>query len=61
MTVRPFLATAQIASTVVLVAQRLTGRKDPSLEVTARVFPGEDHLTVLPIAYTRGIRYLWAK
>jgi predicted alpha/beta superfamily hydrolase len=57
----PNLGAAQIASTVVLVTQRLTGRKYPSLELTARIFPGEDHLTVLPIAYTRGIRYLWAK
>jgi uncharacterized protein len=52
---------AQVASTVALVAQRLTGRKYPSLELATRVFPGEDHLTVLPIAYTRGIRYLWGK
>jgi hypothetical protein len=57
----PFIAAAQVASTVVLVAQRLTGRKYPSLELATRVFPGEDHLTVLPIAYTRGIRYLWGE
>src|SRR5262249_34545024 len=52
---------AQILSTVGLVAQPLTSRKYPSLTFSTRVFPGEDHLTVLPIAYTRGIRYLWAK
>lgn len=57
----PRLAAAQIASTMTLVAERLTVRKYPSLELAARVFPGEDHLTVLPIAYSRGIRYLWAK
>ena len=57
----PSLAAAQIVSTVALVSQRLTTRKYPSLELAVRVFPGEDHLTVLPIAYTRGIRYLWAK
>ncbi len=54
-------AAAQIASTVALVAERLAGRKYPSLELSVRVFPGEDHLTVLPVAYTRGIRYLWGK
>lgn len=57
----PALAAAEIASTTVLVSQRLAVRKYPSLELTARMFPGEDHLSVLPIAYTHGIRYLWSK
>ncbi len=54
-------AAAQVASTVVLVAERLTTRKYPSLDLAVRLFPGEDHLSVLPVAYTRGIRYLWGK
>jgi len=57
----PGLAQAQIVSTVALVAERLTTRQYPSLDLTARFFPEEDHLTVIPIAYTRGVHWLWAK
>lgn len=51
---------SQIVSTVALVSERLAGRKYPSLELFARIFPGEDHLSVMPIAYARGIRVLWS-
>ncbi len=50
---------SQIVSTVALVSARLIGRKYPSLELFARIFPGEDHLSVMPIAYAKGIRALW--
>ena len=55
----PIWAAAQIVSTVATMAERLTVRRYPSLELTVRIFPDEDHLTVMPIAYTRGIRVLW--
>ncbi len=51
---------AQIVSTVALVSERLVSRQYPSLELFARIFPGEDHLSVMPIAYARGIRALWS-
>ena len=52
---------SQIGSTVATMAERLTARGYPSLELTVRIFPGEDHLTVIPVAYTRGVRTLWGK
>ena len=55
----PVWSASQIVSTVATMAERLTVRRYPSLELTVRIFPDEDHLTVMPIAYTRGIRVLW--
>lgn len=52
-------AAAQIASAAVLVAERLATRSYPSLELHFRMFPGENHLTVMPIAYSHAIRALW--
>lgn len=57
----PVWSAAQIVSTVATMAERLTVRRYPSLDLTVRIFPGEDHLTVMPIAYTRGIRVLWGR
>jgi predicted alpha/beta superfamily hydrolase len=57
----PLWAAAQIVSTVALMSERLTSRKYPSLSLDVRIFPGEDHLTVIPVAYAHGIRYLWRK
>lgn len=55
----PMWSRAQIVSTVATLSERLAGRGYPSLELTVKIFPGEDHVTVMPIAYTRGIRVLW--
>ena len=55
----PIWSASQVVSTVATMAERLTVRNYPSLKLTVRIFPGEDHLTVTPIAYTRGIRALW--
>ncbi len=55
----PVWSGSQIVSTVATMAERLTVRGYPSLELTVKIFPDEDHLTVMPIAYTRGIRALW--
>ncbi len=55
----PLWSNSQIVSTVATMAERLTARNYPSLELTVKIFPDEDHLTVMPIAYTRGVRDLW--
>ena len=55
----PLWSSSQVVSTVATMAERLTVRRYPSLELTVKIFPDEDHLTVMPIAYTRGIRVLW--
>ena len=55
----PIWSGSQIGSTVATMADRLMVRNYPSLELTVRIFPGEDHLSVIPIAFTRGIRTLW--
>ncbi len=57
----PIWSGAQIASTVALLAERFGTRKYPSLKLKVRFFPEEDHLTVMPIAYTHGVRYLWGQ
>ncbi len=59
--VHPVWSASQIVSTVATMAERLTVRRYPSLELTVKIFPDEDHLTVMPIAYTRGIRVLWGR
>ena len=56
----PIWASSQILSTVATMAERLSVRNYPSLELTVKIFPDEDHLTVTPMAYTRGIRVLWS-
>ena len=57
----PFWASNQIMSTVALVTERLALRNYPSLILHSRIFPKDDHLTVLPAAYTWGIEQLWVK
>ena len=49
----------QVVSTVATIAERLTIRAYPSLELTTRIFPGEDHASVVPFACAKGIRVLW--
>ncbi len=57
----PLWSASQVGSTVATMAERLTTRGYPSLELTVRIFAGEDHITVMPVAYTRGIRALWPR
>ena len=57
----PFWSTSQIVSTVALVTERLTSRNYPSLTLHSRIFPNDDHLTVMPTAYMWGIEELWVK
>lgn len=55
----PIWSASQVVSTVATMAERLTVRNYPSLQLTVKIFADEDHMTVMPIAYTRGIRALW--
>jgi predicted alpha/beta superfamily hydrolase len=55
----PMWAGGQMVSTVATMAERLTSRAYPSLQLTVKIFPDEDHVSVIPIAYSRGIRVLW--
>jgi predicted alpha/beta superfamily hydrolase len=55
----PRWSAAQIVSTVATMSERLMGRGYPSLQLTVKIFPDEDHISVMPIAYSRGIRALW--
>jgi predicted alpha/beta superfamily hydrolase len=55
----PMWSGAQIVSTVATLSERLVGRRYPSLQLTVKIFPDEDHVSVIPVAYTRGIRVLW--
>jgi predicted alpha/beta superfamily hydrolase len=55
----PMWSAAQIVSTVATMSERLAGRGYPSLQLTVKIFPDEDHISVMPIAYSRGVRALW--
>ena len=55
----PVWSSSQIVSTVATLTERLTARGYRSLGLTATIFPGEDHISVMPVAYTRGVRKLW--
>lgn len=55
----PIWSRSQIVSTVATMAETLTNRTYGSLQLTTKIFPDEDHISVMPIAYTRGVRTLW--
>jgi predicted alpha/beta superfamily hydrolase len=54
------LAAWGIVSAPVLMAETLLLRQYPSLKVTARIFAGKDHLTVMPDIISEGVRAVWA-
>jgi predicted alpha/beta superfamily hydrolase len=49
-----------LVSAAVLMAETLLLRRYPSLKVTTRIFPGKDHLSVVPDLIGEGLRTLWA-
>lgn len=57
----PVLAAWGIVSSPVLLAETLLLRNYPSLKLHARVFPGRDHLTVVPDILLEGLRALWPR
>lgn len=59
--VDPAIAAWGLVSSPVLLAETLRLRNYPSLKLHARVFPGKDHLTVIPDILADGLRALWPK
>jgi predicted alpha/beta superfamily hydrolase len=55
-----FLAAWGLVSAPVLMAETLLVRQYPSLKITTRIFPGKDHLTVLPDLLLEGVLAVWA-
>ena len=56
----PGLAAWGILSSEALMAETLKLRQYPSLKLATRIFPGKDHLTVIPDILGEGIRTVWA-
>jgi predicted alpha/beta superfamily hydrolase len=54
------LAAWGIVSAPVLMAETLVLRQYPSLKLTTRIFPGKDHLSVMPDIISEGVRAVWA-
>jgi uncharacterized protein len=49
-----------LASGPMLMAETLVVRQYPSLKVTARIFPGKDHYSVMPDVIAEGLRVVYA-
>jgi hypothetical protein len=49
-----------LASAPMLMAETLILRQYPSLKVTARIFPGKDHYSVMPDTMAEGLRAVYA-
>ncbi len=55
----PLTALAQVISSASGLSERLTQRGCPSLHFDYQVLPGEDHGSVAPVVYSRGVRQLF--
>ncbi|MFO0983778.1 MAG: alpha/beta hydrolase-fold protein [Planctomycetota bacterium] len=55
----PSLAPFRMVSSTREMAERLRARKDAALELDCRVFDGETHTTVVPVAITHGLRWAY--
>jgi len=55
----PMLATFQMITNMDLLAERLSGRGYASLVLDRFVAEGETHTTVVPVALTRGLRFVF--
>ena len=42
------------------MAEILRLRQYPSLQLTTRLFPGKDHMTVVPDILSEGLQSVWA-
>ncbi|MGZ5986501.1 MAG: hypothetical protein ACXWK7_16350, partial [Caulobacteraceae bacterium] len=49
-----------IVSSVTQMAEILRLREYPSLQLTTRIFPGKDHMTVVPDILSEGVQAVWA-
>ncbi|MGZ6018205.1 MAG: alpha/beta hydrolase [Phenylobacterium sp.] len=56
----PSLAAWGIVSSVTQMAEILRLREYPSLQLTTRIFPGKDHMTVVPDILSEGVQAVWA-
>ena len=56
----PGLAAWGIVSSQVLMVETLGLRRYPSLKVTGRIFPGKDHMSVIPEVFSEGLQAVWA-
>lgn len=55
----PYLAAADVVASSARMAQQLTLRNYPGLELTMQVFPGQTHASAQPYALTEGLRVLY--
>lgn len=56
---QPIIAGLGLVSSTSRMVEVLTERKYPSLKLTMRIFPAEDHATTLPRSLSRGLRAVW--
>lgn len=56
----PALAPFKMVTNVRALAEQLEARGYPSFELTTLVADAESHTTVVPVALTRGLRYIYA-
>lgn len=56
-----FLAASGIVSSTANFSETLRLRRYPSLNLTTRIYSGENHYTVVPRVISDGIRQLWAE
>lgn len=54
----PGLAEFRLIGNARRMAERLSSRGYPSLEARFELFPGETHTSVVPVAFTHGLRWL---
>jgi len=55
----PYLAAADVVASSTRMAQQLTLRNYPNLELTMRVFPGQTHASAQPYSFTEGLGALY--
>lgn len=55
----PYLAAADVVASSTRMAQQLTLRSYPGLEMTVRVFPGQTHASAQPYTLTEGLSVLY--
>lgn len=55
----PIISAAGVLSSAVRMVEILKSRKYPSLKLHARIFPGEDHASVVPLNLSWGLREVW--
>ena len=56
----PGMAAWGIVSSQVQMVETLGLRQYPSLKLTSRIFPGKDHMTVIPELFSEGLQAVWA-